>query len=104
TNLNKIDGRLAFLTSMGVDLIDTDVLIIGGGAAGGVAALKADEAGAKVLLAVKGFFGKSGCSIFAGSLGVPTSGTSRPSSPEEERSSLEITAKSDYYLFDQEYI
>ncbi len=88
------------------EVLDTDVLIIGGGAAGGMAALTASDAGAKVAIVVKGYFGKSGCSIFAGSLGVPWTNPSKrkPRSPEDERKSLEVAAKSDYYLFDEAYI
>ena len=43
----------------------TDVLVIGGGAAGANAALCAARRGAQVTLVVKGLLGKSGCSIFA---------------------------------------
>jgi succinate dehydrogenase/fumarate reductase flavoprotein subunit len=48
-----------------VEVLETDVLVIGGGAAGANAALKAADRGAKVTLVVKGLLGKSGCSIFA---------------------------------------
>jgi succinate dehydrogenase / fumarate reductase flavoprotein subunit len=51
-----------------VDVIDTDVLVIGGGAAGANAALKAADQGARVALVVKGLLGKSGCSIFGSHL------------------------------------
>ncbi|MBI2203321.1 MAG: FAD-binding protein [Candidatus Rokubacteria bacterium] len=50
------------------DPVSTDVLVIGGGAAGAKAALTAHEAGARVTMVVKGFLGKSGCSIFASHL------------------------------------
>ncbi|TAK37112.1 MAG: FAD-binding protein, partial [Chloroflexota bacterium] len=43
-----------------VEVIDTDVLVVGGGGAGARAALDANEAGAKVTLAVKGDFGIAG--------------------------------------------
>jgi succinate dehydrogenase/fumarate reductase flavoprotein subunit len=46
----------------------TDVLVIGGGAAGAQAALKAAARGASVTMVVKGLLGKSGCSIFASHL------------------------------------
>jgi len=42
--------------------IKTDVLVIGGGAAGVRAAIEADEQGADVLLVCKGILGRSGCS------------------------------------------
>lgn len=48
-----------------VEVIETDVLVIGGGAAGSNAAIKAQDRGARVTLVVKGLLGKSGCSIFA---------------------------------------
>ena len=48
--------------------IKTDVLVIGGGAAGARAALASNEYGMKTTLVVKGLLGKSGCSIFAGNL------------------------------------
>ena len=48
-----------------VDVLETDVLVIGGGAAGTNAVLKAADRGAKVTMVVKGLLGKSGCSIFA---------------------------------------
>jgi succinate dehydrogenase / fumarate reductase, flavoprotein subunit len=47
------------------EVLETDVLVIGGGAAGTNAALKAADRGARVTMVVKGLLGKSGCSIFA---------------------------------------
>ena len=41
-------------------LIKTDVLVIGGGIAGGYAAIKAADAGANVVLVDKGYMGRSG--------------------------------------------
>jgi len=43
----------------------SDILVIGGGAAGCFAAIKARDSGATVLLVDKGYVGKSGCSKFA---------------------------------------
>jgi succinate dehydrogenase/fumarate reductase flavoprotein subunit len=54
-----------------VELVDTDVLVIGGGAAGCTAAMTASDHGAKVTMLVKGLIGRSGCSIFAGTLDAP---------------------------------
>jgi succinate dehydrogenase/fumarate reductase flavoprotein subunit len=48
-------------------LIETDVLVIGGGYAGSFAAIKATEAGAKVVMAVKGRTGRSGLTPWANS-------------------------------------
>ncbi len=42
-----------------------DVLVIGGGAAGAMAAIRAREAGADVLLVDKSVFGRSGCAALA---------------------------------------
>lgn len=44
--------------------IDTDVLVVGGGGAGARAALAAAESGARVVLALKGFFGTSGATAY----------------------------------------
>lgn len=51
-----------------IDVLETDVLVIGGGAAGANAAIKAADQGARVTMVVKGLLGKSGCSIFASHL------------------------------------
>jgi succinate dehydrogenase flavoprotein subunit len=85
------------------ELLETDVLIIGGGAAGANAALTAQTAGAEVLLVVKGFLGKSGASIFAGNLGVPLSKTAAVTKPADENRWLEVRAKYYFYLFDEEH-
>ncbi len=50
------------------DVATTDVLVIGGGAAGTNAALKAADRGADVVMVVKGLLGESGCSILASHL------------------------------------
>jgi hypothetical protein len=57
-----------------VEVIETDVLVIGGGASGTNAVLKAADRGARTALVVKGLVGKSGCSIFASTIpfGTPT--------------------------------
>ena len=51
---------------MSSQLIETDVLVVGGGMAGCFAAIKARESGARVTLVDKGYTGKSGQSPFAG--------------------------------------
>ena len=43
-----------------------DVLIVGGGGAGALAAIHAANMGAKVMIVEKGVFGKSGCTILGG--------------------------------------
>ena len=45
--------------------LETDVLVIGGGIAGAFAAYRAREAGARVLLVDRSYFGRSGCSALA---------------------------------------
>ena len=50
---------------MKAERIETDVLVIGGGAAGCSAALTADERGADVLMVVKGKMGRSGATPLA---------------------------------------
>ena len=55
---------------MHAESIDTDVLVIGGGSAGLSAALRADSAGADVLLVVKGKMGRSGATPLASCLGA----------------------------------
>lgn len=47
-------------------VIETDVLTIGGGMAGGFAAIKAKEQGLDVTLVDKGYMGRSGAASFAG--------------------------------------
>ena len=59
--MNRNTKRAALTT------IDTDVLVIGGGFAGCFAAIKAVEAGAKVIMAVKGRAGRSGLTPWANS-------------------------------------
>lgn len=56
---------------MRAEPLDTDVLIIGGGAAGCSAALRAQALGAKVLVVVKGKMGRSGATPFASAIAGP---------------------------------
>jgi succinate dehydrogenase/fumarate reductase flavoprotein subunit len=84
-----------------VKTFETDIVIIGGGAAGAHAALTAHDAGQNVLLVVKGFLGRSGCSIFAGNLQL----VSTHGSPEDELKWVEVRAKfMGQYLVDQDYV
>ena len=53
------------LDTLGIDKINTDVLVIGSGMAGLFAAVKAHDAGAKVMLVSKGRIGASGQTPFA---------------------------------------
>ena len=51
-----------------MQVLTTDVAIVGGGAAGCYAALNLHRAGVKTVIVCKGLVGKSGASIFAGNL------------------------------------
>lgn len=82
-----------------VDLLETDVLVIGGGAAGTNAVLKAADRGARVTLVVKGLLGKSGCSIFASHLPYHDQSTE-----QRERDRVRFMVRYyNHYLADQEY-
>lgn len=81
--------------------IDTDVVVIGGGAAGAHAALKVCAEGLNVLLVVKGFLGRSGCSIFAGNLQLVNT---RVSAEEEEKWLTIRTKHMGGYLLEQDYV
>jgi len=82
------------------EVLTSDVLVIGGGAAGANAALKAADRGARVLLLVKGFLGKSGCSIFASHLPYHDVAT-----PEKGRDRFRYSVRYyNHYLTDQEHV
>lgn len=79
-------------------MIDTDVLVIGGGGAGMFAAIKAFDAGASVLLTSKGPIGRSGGSIFAGTL------VANLKVPGEKPAAFTAwRAKLGYYIADADY-
>jgi len=82
-----------------VEILSTDVLVIGGGAAGANAALKAADQGAKVTQVVKGLLGKSGCSIFASHLPFHDA-SSKNKNEDRLRYSVRYY---NHYLTDQEY-
>jgi succinate dehydrogenase / fumarate reductase flavoprotein subunit len=79
------------------------VLIIGGGGAGARAALEAHDLGLDVLVVVKGLLGKSGCSIFAGSLDFFAS-EGEEHHEEAIQKTMEFLGKYTHYLGDQEYL
>lgn len=82
-----------------LEVINTDVLVIGGGAAGTNAVLKAADRGVKVTMVVKGLIGKSGCSIFASHLPYHDVST-----PVKNRDRLQYSVRYyNHYLTDQEY-
>lgn len=78
--------------------IETDVLVIGGGFAGCFAAINAAEAGAKVLMAVKGRAGRSGLTPWANSWFVfkDTRGVSREDYLRQFEMSGEYLANMDF--------
>jgi len=88
--------------------IDTDLLIIGGGGAGAKAAIEAHDRGLNVVMLVKGYLGRSGCSIFAGNLnwfGPPNDpGVQTQTDEERQRRTMTFLAKYTHYLGDQEYM
>jgi succinate dehydrogenase flavoprotein subunit len=82
-----------------IDVVKTDVLVIGGGAAGTNAVLKAADRGARVMLVVKGLVGKSGCSIFASHLPYHDVSTK-----QKDHDRLQYSIRYyNHYLADQEY-
>lgn len=90
------------------DVIDTDVLVIGGGAGGTSAVLSAADCGAKVTMVVKGLVGKSGCSIFASTIpfGTPTQHWLVEDMSTEERDRhrlIYMVRYYNHYLADQAY-
>jgi succinate dehydrogenase / fumarate reductase flavoprotein subunit len=82
------------------DVLRTDVLVIGGGAAGANAALKAADHGARVVMVVKGLLGKSGCSIFASHLPYYDESTSEKAA-DRFRYAVRYY---NHYLTDQEHV
>jgi succinate dehydrogenase / fumarate reductase, flavoprotein subunit len=81
-------------------VVETDVVVIGGGCAGVYAALRVQAEGLKVLQVVKGFLGRSGASIFAGNLQLQ-----KTKDPAEEERFMAIRARyGSSYLNDPDYI
>jgi succinate dehydrogenase / fumarate reductase flavoprotein subunit len=80
----------------------TDVVIIGGGAAGCYAALELHRRGIKTTVVCKGLVGKSGASIFAGNLVL--SGRGLGNSEEQARNTAEFLIKyHNQFLIDQNW-
>jgi succinate dehydrogenase/fumarate reductase flavoprotein subunit len=83
-------------------LCKTDVVVVGGGAAGCFAALNLHRLGIKPLIVCKGFVGKSGASIFAGNLVL--SGRLLGNSAEQARNTAEYLIKyHNQFLIDQDW-
>ncbi len=71
--------------------ITTDVVIVGGGAAGCYAALNLRRHGIQSLIVCKGLVGKSGASLFAGNLVI--SGRLLGNTDENARNAAEFLIK-----------
>jgi len=92
--------------------LTTDVLVLGGGVAGQVAALEAHKHGLNTLMVVKSLLGKSGCSIFAGNLNYfapkEAEGDAKEPTPEQReesvRRAMKFSCKYTHYLGDQNYL
>ncbi len=91
---------------------ETDVLIIGGSAAGMYAAITASDQGAKVMIIAKALLGRGGCSSTFGFMGGPA-GVTFKSTPKGERL-VQLDSTQDksfadkvkyygHYLVDQEF-
>ena len=80
----------------------TDVVVVGGGAAGCYAALNLHRKGIKSVIVCKGLVGKSGASIFAGNLVL--SGRGLGNTEEQARNTAEFLIKyHNQFLIDQHW-
>jgi len=82
-------------------ILRTQVVIVGGGAAGCYAALNLHRKGIKTIIVCKGLVGKSGASLFAGNLVL--SGRTLGNTEEQARNTAEFLIKyHNQFLIDQE--
>jgi len=85
-----------------MQVVKTDVAVIGGGAAGCYAALNLHNRGIKPLIICKGLVGKSGASLFAGNLVI--SGRALGNSEDNARNTAEFLIKyHNQFLIDQRW-
>jgi succinate dehydrogenase / fumarate reductase flavoprotein subunit len=85
-----------------MQVLTTDVVIVGGGAAGCYAALNLHRGGVKTLIVCKGLVGKSGASIFAGNLVL--GGRLLGNTEENARNTAEFLVKyHNQFLIDQHW-
>jgi len=81
---------------------NTDVVIVGGGAAGCYAGLSLHRGGAQTIIVCKGLVGKSGASIFAGNLVL--GGRLLGNTEENARNTAEFLIKyHNQFLIDQSW-
>ncbi|MBW1913772.1 MAG: FAD-binding protein [Deltaproteobacteria bacterium] len=93
------NASAASVSNMNQEIVETDVLIIGGGVAGTFAALKAKKEGVDVTLADKGTVGKSGMSPWFGAYSV-----FEESSSVTRESYIETVSKAGEYLVYRDYL
>jgi succinate dehydrogenase/fumarate reductase flavoprotein subunit len=85
-----------------MQLLKTDIVVVGGGAAGCYAALSLQRQGIETLIVCKGLVGKSGASIFAGNLVL--SGRLLGNTEEQARNTAEFLIKyHNQFLIDQRW-
>jgi succinate dehydrogenase/fumarate reductase flavoprotein subunit len=85
-----------------MQILTTDVAVIGGGAAGCYTALNLQKRGIKSIIVCKGLVGKSGASLFAGNLVI--SGRLLGNSETQARNTAEFLIKyHNQFLIDQEW-
>ena len=83
-------------------VLRTQVVVVGGGAAGCYAALNLHRKGIKTIIVCKGLVGKSGASLFAGNLVL--SGRTLGNTEEQARNTAEFLIKyHNQFLIDQEW-
>src|SRR5215213_109438 len=83
-------------------VLSTDVVVVGGGAAGCYAALNLQGQGIKTVIVCKGLVGKSGASIFAGNLVL--AGRGLGNTEEQARNTAEFLIKyHNQFLIDQHW-